>query len=78
MGKVDWGYLEPSKRSCNNCEFNFDDVCAGHGDRIDNGEDTYGMSITEVKNMFPNGCNDWGISFEAFNEIYEKERRKQR
>ena len=40
MGKVDWGYLEPSKRSCNNCEFNFDDVCAGHGDRIDNGEDT--------------------------------------
>ncbi len=39
---------------------------------------THSMSITEVKNMFPNGCTDWGISFEAFNEIYEKERRKQR
>lgn len=52
--------------NCSTCEFNFGDVCAGHGTRADNGEDIYGMPIKEVEAMFENGCNDYGISLEAF------------
>ena len=54
------------KPSCNSCEFNFGNVCAGHGTRTDNQEDTYGSLISEMVNMFPSGCDDWNISFEAF------------
>ena len=52
--------------SCVSCEFNFGDVCAGHGTRNDNNEDTYGMPIIEAKKMFINGCDDYGISLDAF------------
>ncbi|MDD7794783.1 hypothetical protein [Clostridium sp. 'White wine YQ'] len=58
-------------QNCSTCEFNFGDVCAGHGIRVDNGQDTYGMSIEEVDKMFPNGCDDYGISFDAFIEQEE-------
>jgi len=54
--------------SCSTCEFNFGAVCAGHGIRLDNGEDTYGMTMAEAKNMFTDGCDDYGISLEAFIE----------
>ncbi len=54
--------------SCETCEFNFGDVCAGHGVRTDNKEDTYGMPMGEAEAMFPNGCEDWGISLDAFIE----------
>ncbi|MGD9676998.1 MAG: hypothetical protein AB7V16_01370 [Vulcanibacillus sp.] len=57
--------IEPS---CDSCEFNFGNVCAGHGTRRDNNEDTYGSDIDEMKSMFPNGCKDWGISLDAFIE----------
>lgn len=50
------------------CEFNYGAVCAGHSIRLDNGEDTYGMPMEEAKNMFPDGCDDYGISLEAFIE----------
>ena len=53
-------------RKCKNCEFNFGNVCAGHGKRTDNGEDTYGMPIDLAKSMFPNGCEDFGLSLYAF------------
>ena len=56
------------KRSCSICEFNFGTVCAGYGTRTDNGEDTYGMLMDDAKAMFPNGCDDWGISLDAFIE----------
>lgn len=55
-------------KSCETCEFNFGDVCAGHGSRIDSGNDTYGMPMEEAKRMFPEGCEDYGISLDAFIE----------
>lgn len=39
-------------RKCKNCEFNFGNVCAGHGKRTDNGEDTYGMPMDLAKKCF--------------------------
>lgn len=68
-----WEYAEKNViKSCDTCEFNFDTQCAGHVDRLDNGEDTYGMPMEEAKKMFPNGCDDYGISVEAFCEAAEK------
>lgn len=58
-------------QNCNTCEFNAGSVCMGNGKRLDNGEDTYGMPIEEVMSMFPNGCEDWGISLSAFIEEEE-------
>ena len=43
-------------------------VSKGSGVRTDNNESTYGMPIEEAEKMFPNGCEDWGISLEAFIE----------
>lgn len=56
------------ERSCSTCEFNFGDVCAGHGTRLDNKEDTYGMPIEDTIKMFDDGCDDYGISLDAFIE----------
>ena len=56
------------KESCASCEFNFGDVCAGHGTRTDNGKDTYGMRMEDAEKMFPEGCEDYGISLESFIE----------
>jgi len=41
-------------------------VCAGGGKRLDNSESTYGMPIDETIEMFPNGCEGYGISLDAF------------
>ena len=54
------------EKSCATCEFNFGNVCAGYGTRTDNGKETYGMPIDEAKNMFPKGCDDYGISLKSF------------
>lgn len=54
------------KQSCDTCEFNFGNVCAGHGTRNDNGNDTYGMPMDEASKMFPGGCDDYGISLDGF------------
>ncbi|MHC1694945.1 MAG: hypothetical protein AB9835_06690 [Eubacteriales bacterium] len=62
-------------RNCSTCEFNFGDVCAGHGVRNDNGEDTYGMPIEEADKMFPDGCDDFGISLASFIEQEKLNRR---
>jgi len=56
------------EKNCSTCEFNFGNVCAGHGIRTDNGQDTYGMSMEEADKMFPDGCDDFGISLDAFIE----------
>ncbi|MBE5963438.1 MAG: hypothetical protein E7252_00685 [Lachnospira sp.] len=56
------------EKSCLTCEFNFASVCAGYGTRTDNGENTYGMPMKKAKEMFPQGCEDYGISLEAFIE----------
>lgn len=56
------------QQNCSTCEFNFGDVCAGHGTRKDNGEDTYGMPIEETDKMFLDGCDDYGISLDSFIE----------
>ena len=57
-------------RNCENCEFNFGSVCVGHGKRLDNGEDTYCMSMGLAKSMFPNGCEDYVRSLDAFIELF--------
>lgn len=57
-----------TKKSCETCEFNFGNVCAGYGKRTDNGKDTYGSDMDEMEIMFPNGCSDWGVSLNAFIE----------
>lgn len=56
MGKI-------TKKSCVTCEFNTGIVCMGSGRRTVNGENTYGMPIEEAKKMFPDGCEDWELSF---------------
>lgn len=56
------------EKNCDTCEFNFGNVCAGHGIRLDNGKSTYGMPMEEAEEMFPNGCDDYGISPSAFIE----------
>ena len=56
------------KMCCDNCEFNFGVVGAGYGTRTDNGKETYGMSMDEAIKMFPDGCDDFGISLDAFIE----------
>lgn len=45
------------KKECSNCEFNFDGICAGHGEIY-----KYGEKITDDTKC----CNDWGASFEFF------------
>lgn len=62
---------ERTERCCGTCEFNAGIACMGYGKRIDNGENTYGMKIKETEKMFPNGCEDWGISLSAFIEEEE-------
>ena len=64
------------KKCCDTCEFCFPEqggiktksglICAGRGIRKDNGELTYDSDIAEMETMFPDGCEDWGISFNAF------------
>lgn len=54
--------------SCATCEFNFGSVCAGYGTRTDNGEKTYGMPMNKAEEMFPQGCEDYGISLDAYIE----------
>lgn len=56
------------EKNCSTCEFNFGTVCAGYGTRTDNGKYTYGMPMKSAEAMFPNGCEDWGISLDAFIE----------
>lgn len=54
-----------AERNCKTCEF-YNSVCMGYGKRTDNGKYTYGMPIEEAMKMFPNGCEDYGISFWSF------------
>lgn len=54
-----------AERNCTTCEF-YSSVCMGYGKRTDNGKDTYGMPIEEAMEMFPNGCEDYGISVWSF------------
>lgn len=56
------------KKCCDTCEFNFGGVCAGHGKRLDNGEDTYGMLVTDARKIFDNKeeCPGWSISLGAY------------
>ena len=49
-----------------NCKYNFGNVCARHSTRKDNGKDIYGKPMEEVIVMFPEGCEDFGISLDAF------------
>jgi hypothetical protein len=53
------------KQSCDNCEFNFG-VCGGFGKMPDNNGETYGTPVSELKKMFPNGCEDWGVALKAY------------
>ena len=61
------------KKGCDTCEFNAGIACMGYGRRTDNDEYTYGMKIEDAEKMFPNGCNDWEISFAAFEAEDEEE-----
>ena len=54
--------------NCSTCEYNTGIVCAGHGTRTDNKESTYGMPIEKAEKMFSKGCDDFGISLNAFIE----------
>lgn len=45
-------------KSCDICEFNMG-VCAGRSD-------IYGKPIDEVKKSYPDGCDEFEISFSEF------------
>lgn len=62
-----------TKKCCETCEFNAGIVCMGYGKRKDNKQNTYGMPIEEAKKMFPDGCSDWGISFNSYVDYCENE-----
>lgn len=53
-------------RNCNTCEFNFNQICAGHGDIL-----SYGDAIPEEldNNVI---CTGWGVSFEYYDSLIEK------
>lgn len=59
------------KKCCDTCELNNMIVCMGSTKRTDNGENTYGMPIEEAKEMFPEGCIEWELSYRSFEEDYE-------
>ncbi len=54
------------ERNCRNCEFKAGNACLGEGKRIDNGSVTYGMSLNDAVKMFPNGCDNFEISYLAY------------
>lgn len=60
--------MSKTEKCCATCEFNAGNVCMGSGIRTDNGENTYGMKMEEAEKMFPDGCEDWGISLNAFTD----------
>lgn len=62
------------ERNCTTCEF-YNSVCMGSGRRIDNGENTYGMPIEEALEMFPEGCEDYGVSLFTYIELEERDGR---
>lgn len=53
-------YIEAN---CSNCGLNAGSFCMGYGRRKD-GSDTYGEDITKMSKEFPNGCDDWEVSFD--------------
>lgn len=60
---------EKIEHCCGTCEFNAGIACMGYGKRTDNGKNTYGMKIEETEKMFPNGCEDWKISFATYQNL---------
>ena len=48
------------EKSCKTCEFNFDGICAGHGNVYG-----YGEPIVDDTKI----CDDWGASLEYY--IYQ-------
>ena len=68
---------KPLERNCTTCEF-YNSVCMGSGVRTDNGENTYGMPITEALQMFPDGCQDYGISLSAYEILCARSKIRQR
>lgn len=73
--KTLWDYLEPNERSCDNCGLGCGGCCVSYGKRPDNGEELCGLSTSETKKLFPNGCSDWRISMTAYCEIEEEKER---
>ena len=61
------------KETCATCQYNLGDICAGFGERSDNGELTFGMPIEETKAMFPQGCEEYTVSAEAYQDQSGKE-----
>jgi len=64
------GVLVPME--CDSCSLNMGVVCAGSGKRLDNGECKYGMPIDEAIAMFPNGCDEYSISFPSYCILEDK------
>lgn len=61
--------LEEVEKCCGTCELNAGVACMGYGKRTDNGEPTYGMPIEDAEKMFPNGCEDWEVSFSVYQDL---------
>ena len=54
--------------SCDTCQYNMGDICMGFGERPDNGELTFEMEMEQAKALFPYGCEEYKISFTAYEE----------
>ena len=57
--------INPDSDSCDSCQYNLGDVCAGFGEREDVDELTFGMPIEDAKAMFPYGCDEYTVSSAA-------------
>ena len=55
------------EKNCSTCEFNCGGVCGGYPV----GVETYGINIDILESMYPDGCSDYGISFNHFCDLYD-------
>lgn len=65
---IDLDSLKLVEKHCFNCEFCMCGVCAGRSEE-------YGTPIKEIINKFPNGCEEFKYSLDAF---IENEKKKER
>lgn len=50
-------------KTCKNCQFNFDGICAAHDRYYDYGNKIFDFNVT---------CDEWDIAFSHFQRLCEK------
>lgn len=61
----------PLQRNCTTCE-DYHGICMGNGVKRDDNKSTFGMPLEDALRMFPNGCEAYHISLEAYMILCER------